>query len=56
MGIQNIILMFLTLQPHNLAHPQPFSDDKVETAWGIPFGFRKAMGRKRAAVAAAFHR
>ena len=40
----------------NLAHPQPFSDDKVETAWGIPFGFRKAMGRKGAAVAAAFHR
>ena len=24
--------------------------------WGVPFGFRKAMGRKGAAVAAAFHR
>ena len=29
---------------------------KVATAWGIPFGFRTAMGRKGAAVAAAFHR
>ena len=51
------ILLLLTLQPHNLAHPQPFSDGEVGES---PFGFPRAafeMGPSgEAAVAAAFHR
>ena len=38
----------------------PIRSRLAMTRWkrhgGIPFGFRKAMGRKGAAVAAAFHR
>ena len=33
------ILLLLTLQPHNLAHPQPFSDGEVGES---PFGFPRA--------------
>ena len=36
------ILPLLTLQPHNLAHPQPFSDGEVGTASESPFGFPRA--------------
>ena len=36
------ILLLLTLQPHNLAHPQPFSDGEVGAASGSPFGFPRA--------------
>ena len=36
------ILLLLALQPHNLAHPQPFSDGEVGTASGSPFGFPRA--------------
>ena len=34
------ILLLLTLQPHNLAHPQPFSDEQATSPfrWDGPMG------------------
>ena len=40
MYIQIIISLLLTLQPHNLAHPQPFSDEQATPLfrWHGPLG------------------
>ena len=35
-------LLLLTLQPHNIAHPQPFSDGEVGTVSERPFGFPRS--------------
>ena len=40
MKIQIIISLLLTLQPHNLAHPQPFSDEQATP----PFRWESPMG------------